>query len=214
MDRPYPSLLKAVVTAIAVCFSICGHADPSSGPTSKARSRDQHRQIQQRCRSARTRRCADRFGKRVPQSKSVRTSRSGLCRAVRSAEQHGGRETQRVLAPLTSWSRSPEPAIIRRPVPLLRQRSQSTRASLECSTCASRASSRRWLAASLRSVVSRSAGLPWSTGARSGERYGEGNPRVIPWLCDLGNWFVDISRTPEARMTFQVALNIVGTTDS
>lgn len=44
--------------------------------------------------------------------------------------------------------------------------------------------------------------------------YGEGNPKVIPWLCDLGNWFADIGKTPEAQMTFQVALNIVGTTDS
>jgi tetratricopeptide (TPR) repeat protein len=44
--------------------------------------------------------------------------------------------------------------------------------------------------------------------------YGEGNPRVIPFLCDLGNWFADIGKTPEARMSFQTALNIVGTTDS
>jgi TonB family protein len=44
--------------------------------------------------------------------------------------------------------------------------------------------------------------------------YGEGSPKVMPWLCDLGNWFADIGKTPEARMTFQTALNIVGTTDS
>jgi hypothetical protein len=44
--------------------------------------------------------------------------------------------------------------------------------------------------------------------------YGEGNPKVIPWLCDLGNWFADIGKTPEARLTFYTALNIVGTTES
>jgi len=44
--------------------------------------------------------------------------------------------------------------------------------------------------------------------------YGEGSPKVIPWLCDLGDWFADIGKTPEALMTFQSALNIVGTTDS
>jgi len=42
------------------------------------------------------------------------------------------------------------------------------------------------------------------------KNYGEGNPRNIPSLCDFGNWFAEIGKTPEARMTFQVALNIVG----
>jgi hypothetical protein len=44
--------------------------------------------------------------------------------------------------------------------------------------------------------------------------YGERSPKLIPWLCDLGNWFADIGETPKARLTFQVALNIVGTTDN
>jgi hypothetical protein len=44
--------------------------------------------------------------------------------------------------------------------------------------------------------------------------YGEGSPKVIPRLCDLGNWFAEVGKTPEARMTFQVALNIVGSKDS
>ena len=26
--------------------------------------------------------------------------------------------------------------------------------------------------------------------------YGEGSPRVIPWLCDLGDWFADASKFP------------------
>ena len=50
-------------------------------------------------------------------------------------------------------------------------------------------------------------------GARRGENVRRRQPEVIPWLCDLGNWFAEIGKTPEARMTFQVALNIVGTTD-
>jgi hypothetical protein len=44
--------------------------------------------------------------------------------------------------------------------------------------------------------------------------YGEGNPKVIPSLCDFGNWFAETGKTPEARMTFNTALNIVGTTES
>jgi TonB family protein len=40
--------------------------------------------------------------------------------------------------------------------------------------------------------------------------YGEGNPKVIPLLCDLGDWFSENLLSAEARMTFQMALNIVG----
>jgi TonB family protein len=42
--------------------------------------------------------------------------------------------------------------------------------------------------------------------------YGEGNPKVIPTLCDLGDWFSENLLSVEARMTFQMALAIVGTT--
>lgn len=44
--------------------------------------------------------------------------------------------------------------------------------------------------------------------------YGEGSPKVIPALCDLGDFFSGIGKAPEARMTLNVALNIVGATDS
>ena len=40
--------------------------------------------------------------------------------------------------------------------------------------------------------------------------YGEGNPKVIPSLCDLGDWFSENLLSAEARLTFQMALNIVG----
>ena len=47
--------------------------------------------------------------------------------------------------------------------------------------------------------------------ARVAEKtYGEGSPEVIPALCDLGDWFAEVGLSPEARMTFQMALNIVG----
>lgn len=40
--------------------------------------------------------------------------------------------------------------------------------------------------------------------------YGAESLEVIPSLCDLGNWFIDVGLTAEARTTFQVALNIAG----
>ena len=44
--------------------------------------------------------------------------------------------------------------------------------------------------------------------------YGEANPRVIPAVCELGDWFSEVGMFLQARMTYYMALNIVGTTDS
>ena len=44
------------------------------------------------------------------------------------------------------------------------------------------------------------------------KNYGEANPKVIPSLCDLGDWFSENLLSAEARLTFQTALNIVGAT--
>jgi tetratricopeptide (TPR) repeat protein len=40
--------------------------------------------------------------------------------------------------------------------------------------------------------------------------YGEGSPKIIPALCDLGDFFSETGKAPEAHLTFSVALNIVG----
>jgi hypothetical protein len=40
--------------------------------------------------------------------------------------------------------------------------------------------------------------------------YGEASPKVIPAMCELGDWFAEVYLSLEARMTFQTALNIVG----
>jgi TonB family protein len=44
--------------------------------------------------------------------------------------------------------------------------------------------------------------------------YGEGNPKIIPTLCELGDWFSENLMSVEARMTFQTALNVVGASDA
>jgi hypothetical protein len=47
--------------------------------------------------------------------------------------------------------------------------------------------------------------------ARVAEKtHGEGDPAVVPALCELGEWFTDVGKSLEARMTFNMALNIVG----
>ena len=46
--------------------------------------------------------------------------------------------------------------------------------------------------------------------ARVAEKaYGEGDLKVVPVLCDLGDWFAEVGKAPEARMTFGAALDIV-----
>jgi hypothetical protein len=44
------------------------------------------------------------------------------------------------------------------------------------------------------------------------KNYGEATPKVIPSLCELGDWFSENLLSAEARLAFQTALNIVGTT--
>jgi hypothetical protein len=46
------------------------------------------------------------------------------------------------------------------------------------------------------------------------KKYGEGDPKVIPAVCDLGDWFSEVGMAPEARLTFQMALNIAGDKES
>ena len=46
------------------------------------------------------------------------------------------------------------------------------------------------------------------------KNYGEANPKVIPAVCELGDWFSEVAMFPQARMSYYMALNIVGTTDS
>jgi tetratricopeptide (TPR) repeat protein len=44
--------------------------------------------------------------------------------------------------------------------------------------------------------------------------YGEGSPKIIPPLCDLGDFFSEIGKAPEAHMTFNAALSIIGAGES
>lgn len=39
--------------------------------------------------------------------------------------------------------------------------------------------------------------------------YGAGDPRVVPVFCDVGDWYSEVGKFRQARIVFQVALNIV-----
>jgi TonB family protein len=136
--------------------------------------------------------------------------------AVRSAEQHGGRETQRVLAPLIGLGTTLAGAGHHHDaVPHLERAVAIIRAQLGMFDMHQQ-DVLKTLAGSLTALGRQ----PEAQDAmvyrvRVAEKtYGEGNPKVIPWFCDLGNWLADIGKNPQAWLTFQTALHIAGTTDS
>jgi tetratricopeptide (TPR) repeat protein len=219
MDRHHPSVLTVAAAAIAVCFSTCAGAAPV-----------EHNQTSiedalARVNSARSSADTDplaleaaltTLGDAYLNANQYSLAEAAYTEAVRSAEQHHGGETQRVLAPLTGLGTTYAKAGHHHDaVPLLERAVAITRSQLGMFDLRQQ-DLLKTLAGSLTALGRQ----PEAQDAmvyrvRVAEKtYGEGNPKVIPWLCDLGNWFVDIGKTPEARMTFNTALNIVGTTES
>ena len=231
MDRPLPSLPRLAVTAIAVCLSICADAAPvehvRTQDESASPAADPSADIDAtlaRVNAVRSSAAADplaleealtALGDAYLNANQYAPAEAAYAEAVRSAEQHGGRETQRVLAPLaglgTTFARAGHHHDA---IPLLQRAVAITRAQFGVFDLRQQ-DVLETLAGSLTALDRQPEAQDAMTyRVRVAEKtYGEGSPKVIPWLCDLGNWFADIGKTPEARMTFQVALNIVGTTD-
>jgi TonB family protein len=224
------SLLRVTVAVIAICFSICGEAAPvehvrpqdeSASPTAGA---DVERALA-RVNAARAGTDVDpvaleqaltALGDAHLVAGQYAPAEAAYAEAVRSAEQHGGRETQRSLAPLTGLGATLARAGHHHDaLPLLQRAVAITRAEFGMFDLRQQRALET-LAGSLTALDRQQEAQDAMTyRVRVAEKtYGEGSPKVIPWLCDLGDWFADIGKTPEARMTFQVALNIVGTTDN
>ena len=194
MDRPHSYLLGAAVAAIAVGFTI-GAA---------AAERVEHVQTK-------TEDALIAEGDASLKASQFASAELAYGEALRLAEQHGGPDSERVLAPLLGLGNTfaasghHEEAVPRLQRVLAMQRSQyglfDVRQQLTLKT----------LAASL-TTLNR---LPEAQdlliyAVRVAEKaYGEGDPKVVPSMCDLGDWFAETGKSPEARMTFGVALNIV-----
>jgi TonB family protein len=233
MDR-YPPLLRVTFTAIAICFSICGEAGPlehvriqnESASSAAAPSSDAEIESRlARVNAARSSAVGDALaleealtalGDAYLDASQYARAEAAYAEAVRSAEQHGGRETQRVLAPLTGLGATFARAGHHHDaIPLLQRAVAISRAQFGMFDLRQQ-DVLATLAGSLTALDRQPEAQDLMTyRVRVAEKtYGEGSPKVIPWLCDLGDWFAEIGKTPEARMTFQVALNIVGTTDN
>jgi TonB family protein len=132
--------------------------------------------------------------------------------ALQSAERHGGLESDRVLAPLLGLGKTlaasgrHQQAVPRLQRALTIQRSQYGLFDLR------QQDTLKTLAASLTALdrTEEAQDLMIYRVRAAEKTYGEANPRVIPAVCDLGNWFAEVGMPAEARMTFQMALNIAG----
>ncbi|MGH8174745.1 MAG: TonB family protein, partial [Steroidobacter sp.] len=144
------------------------------------------------------------------------TAEAAYAEALRLAEQHGGPENERVLAPLLGLGNTfAGSGHHHEAVPLLQRAVAITRAQYGLFDRRQQ-DTLKTLAASLTAVdrAPEAQDLMIYRVRIAEKAYHEGSPKVIPTLCDLGDWFADVGKTPEARMTFQMALNIVGTTSS
>ena len=119
MDPCHPSLLRFAVTAIAICFSVCGEAAPvehvrtqneSASPAADPSSGADIERGLTRVNAARSSAEVDplaleealtALGDAYLNTNQYAPAEAAYAEAMRSAEQHGERETQRVLAPLT-----------------------------------------------------------------------------------------------------------------
>lgn len=191
MDRPHSFLLRVAVTAIAVCFTICGDAAPveqvrtqneSASPAADSRSDD------------------------------IEGALASYNEALQLAERDAGLESERVLPSLLGLGNTlaaagrHQQAVPRLQRALAIQRSQYGLFDLR------QQDTLKTLAASLTALDRTAEAQDLMTyRVRTAEKtYGEGSSKVIPAVCDLGDWFAEVGMAAEARMTFQMALNIAG----
>jgi TonB family protein len=132
--------------------------------------------------------------------------------ALLSAERHAGLESERVLAPLLGLGKTlaasgrHQQAVPRLQRALAIQRSQYGLFDLR------QQATLKTLAASLTALdrTEEAQDLMIYRVRTAEKNYGEGKPKVIPAVCELGDWFAEVGMSAEARMTFQMALNIAG----
>ena len=231
MDCPHPYPLRAALATLAVSFTVCAaaaehvehvsapteFAPPESGPSPSVDIDAALARVD----AARTRSDSDplglenaltALGDALLNERQYATAEAAYAEALRLAEQHGGLDGKRVLAPLLgqgnalAGSGRHEEA-----VPRLQQAVGIARVQYGLFDLRQQ-EMLKTLAASLTAVGRITEAQDHMTyRARVAEKtYGEGSPEVVPTLCDLGDWFADVGLSPEARLTFQMALNIVG----
>jgi TonB family protein len=199
MDRPHPSLLRVAVSAIAVCFAICGDAAPADSEGALARVN-----------------ALTAAGDAFLDASQPAKAEASYNEALQLAERHAGLESERVLAPLLGLGKTlaasgrHQQAVPRLQRALAIQRAQYGLFDLR------QQDTLKTLAASLTKLdrTEEAQDLMIYRVRTAEKNYGEGSPKVIPAVCDLGDWFAQVGMAAEALMTFQMALNIAGDKES
>jgi len=194
MDRPHPSPLTVAVTAIAACFSICVDAAPATDSEGALTA----------------------SGDAFLDAGQYAKAEASYNEALQLAERDAGLESERVLAPLLGLGNTlaasgrHQQAVPRLQRALAIQRSQYGLFDLR------QQATLKSLAASLTKLdrIDEAQDLMIYRVRTAEKNFGEGDPKVIPAVCDLGDWFSEVGLAPEARLTFQMALNIAGDKES
>jgi tetratricopeptide (TPR) repeat protein len=189
MDRRHPSLLRVAVTAIAICFSICAEA----APVEHVRTQNEIERGLARVNAARSNADADplaleealtALGDAYLDANQYAPAEAAYAEAVRSAERHGGRETQRILAPLTGLGTTFAGAGHHHDaIPLLQRAVAITRAQFGMFDLRQQ-EMLKTLAGSLVALGRQPEAQDLMTyRVRAAEKtYGERSPKLIPWL--------------------------------
>ena len=218
MDRSHqPIVLRFAVTAIAVCFSICGSAAPRSGDDTEG--------ALARVNAARSSTTADPraledaltgLGDAFLNASQYAKAEASYNEALQLAERHAGLESERVLAPLLGLSNTLAASGRHHQVVPRLQRALAIQRSQYGLFDLRQQDTLKTLAASLTKLdrTDEAQDLMIYRVRTAEKNYGEGTPKVIPAVCDLGDWFAEVGMSAAARMTFQMALNIAGDKES
>ena len=144
------------------------------------------------------------------------SSAAPYAEAVRAAEQQHGARSEQLLAPLEALADAlARSGHYEEAVPLLQRAVAIMRAQYGVFDLRQQ-NTLKALANSLVAVgrVSQAQDVMIYRAHAAEKIYGEGSPKVIPALCDLGDFFSETGKASEAHMTFNVALNIVGAGDA
>jgi TonB family protein len=217
MDRSHPYALGAAVVAIAIGFTICASAAvPSSNVDIEA--------ARERVNEARARDIVDSLalesalialGDASLEASRYATAEAAYVEALQLAGQ-GKREGERALRALIGLGKArAEAGHHEEAIPALQRALTITRTQYGLFDLRQQ-DVLKSLAVSLTAVerVPEAQELMLYRVRTAEKNYGEGNPKVIPAVCDLGDWFSEAGMYLQARMAYYMALNIVGATGS
>ena len=200
MDRrSYRYAIRAAVAAIAVGFIICASA---------AERAEQASSVEVEAALAR--------GHASLEANQYSTAEAAYAEALQLAEQHGGEEGERTLSALLGLAKArAESGHHQEAIPILQRALTIMRAQYGLFDLRQQ-DVLKTLAVSLTAAdrVPEAQDLMIYRVRTAEKAYGEASPQVIPAVCELGDWFAEVGMSPEARMAYYMALNIVGTTDS